>query len=284
MAETRPVLGLRIGTEISITRDTRSRRDLLKMADDPQYRAPLEIEDIMMQLEKQLGISPPLDHLAAVNRPSDTDLRWEQVYYPGALHAIYFAFDPTKSPNGNAPYHEAAAVIEASSSVSGLSVNTEGVITPRSLDITGFLRDTSGVQHISSLRYRLDDRQQLEQIAISLQPDYKIEKHWGHEPIPINKYSPKDEYFPELYPIIPQGMQEITRDTHFALAAFNRSFDDCNFGVTPRFEDIDLYERLVEQGSPGLRAFGSGVEKWVDSEQIVIFDWKLEYPNSVAKT
>src|SRR3989338_1130231 len=146
MPEMHPVLGLRIGTEISITRDTRSRRDLLKMANDPKYRVPFAIEDIIIQLEKQLGISTPIDHLAEINRPSDTDLRWEQVYYPGALHAIYFGFNPNKSPESNAPYHGAAAVIEASSGVSGLTVSSNGVIYARSLDITGLLRDTSGVQ------------------------------------------------------------------------------------------------------------------------------------------
>lgn len=285
MPDRRPVLGLRVGTEISPVHDKRFRNELLREANDPKVRIGLGLEEIIIQLEDQVGINMPFDYLLRLNQPLEAELRWQQVYHPNALNAIFFGFDPGKSPENTPPFQSALTVIESSSRL--IDRGEKQVVTATDLDISGIIRDTASGIHIVSLRYDLQEGGDLAQSLISLSSAYKKDEYYGGGDVTVSQHIPNSRFimgFPSIYPVITDQMREAAGHEQFTEATFTGSMDPQNFGTRPRFTNHRFYERLETAGSPGSRTLGPGIEGWGETGSIVTFDWKVEYPNSVAKS
>lgn len=102
MAE-RPVLGLRIGEEISAVRDRANVRHLIT---GETRRRPTDTDGITADMVGAIGAEIPAEFLITSGL---IDLNWQQIYHPNALSSIYLGFE--KAPAEESEFEDAQAVI-----------------------------------------------------------------------------------------------------------------------------------------------------------------------------
>lgn len=147
-----PVLGLRVGKEISPVHQTFQRGELLNKS--PLERKDKDITDIWGMLQDHLKV----DLLGLVELfQFDKNYKWVQVYHRNALSALFLASETERPKNLN----EATGIIETTSDIK------EGIITPRELAVIGIIPGSERTRRILAVGYNLVDKQ-AQSVAVSM--------------------------------------------------------------------------------------------------------------------
>lgn len=179
-----PVLGLRVGKEVSLVHQKIDRRELLTNSDSFVYKER-GVEDIWGMIESHLQ----LDILELISRFSfdKKGLRWKQLYHRNALSALFIG------ANSQKPFDldGSQAILEVISDVS------ESIIIPQELALSGAVPDSKGSLRILALGYNLEDKfVQRADVTIT---DTEVPKLQGYYQEDLDKYR---RCFKKL-PIIP---------------------------------------------------------------------------------
>lgn len=178
MAE-KPILGLRIGEEVSSTYDRVERRELLRnprgSIRNIQYR-DTSIEGIWFMLQEHLGIELPFDLINAMSFDKP-NFRWKHVYHPNAMAVFFIGAEVEERKS--LKIDQAQGVIEVQS---GLTEGDFGAVYAESLHLSGVVADSVGTKRVLAVSYPLGEKYLSQNTVVSLAeedfPEFPLEDRY----------------------------------------------------------------------------------------------------------
>lgn len=149
-----PVLGLRIGLEVSPVRECIDRGDLLTQSKF-EYRKR-SIEDIWGMINKHLGVDLPVEFIERMGFDAK-DFKWRQLYHQNALSAFFIG----AASKNFFDLDESQGIIEVISKVK------QGKVEAETLSISGVLDDSKGIKRVIAVGFNLG-RRSVQRVAVSL--------------------------------------------------------------------------------------------------------------------
>lgn len=260
-----PVLGLRVGTEVSPVRQKIERRELLITPGFFTYKERV-IEQVWGMLQENLGLdSSDLIDAFALDRQS---LRWRQLYHPNAMSAFFIAsgiqepFDLDQSQ----------AILEVISKVK------EGKIKPQELAVSTVGTDSRGAKRIIAVGYNLENQTAL-RAGISL----------THTEIPIEDLEQNEKCFEQV-----PGMQNSIYKSPQYLGHISTPRTIITPTMTKQTANHDLFLRVIPHPRggvyfehPRIEHIGFRVKSLANTHQIGYKrdenEWGIQYPALLTK-
>ncbi len=149
-----PVLGLRIGKEVSMVHEQINRQELLEQRKF-EYRQR-SIEDIWGMMDKHLGVDLPLDLIGKMGFDAK-DFKWKQLYHQNALSALFIGAASQKPFDLDG----SQGIMEVISKVK------QGKVEAETLSISGVINDSKGIKRVIAVAFDLE-RKIAKRVAVSL--------------------------------------------------------------------------------------------------------------------
>lgn len=140
-----PVLGLRIGLEVSPVRECIDRGDLLTQSKF-EYRKR-SIEDIWGMINKHLGVDLPVEFIERMGFDAK-DFKWRQLYHQNALSALFIGAASEKPFNLDG----SQGIMEVISEVK------QGKVEAETLSISGVIDDSKGIKRVIAVGFNLGEK------------------------------------------------------------------------------------------------------------------------------
>jgi|GEM_PF-2832892 len=149
-----PVLGLRIGKEVSMVHEQINRQKLLEQRKF-EYRKR-SIEDIWGMIDKHLGVDLPLDFIGKMGFDAK-NFKWKQLYHQNALSAFFIGAASQKPFDLDG----SQGIMEVISKVK------QGKVEAETLTISGVIDDSKGIKRMVAVGFNLG-RKSVQRMAVSL--------------------------------------------------------------------------------------------------------------------